>query len=45
MNDNYLRDDKKQKRTTDQHVKEMVDSMSQRKRRGVQRKPLGDNEV
>ena len=32
--DNYLRDDKK-KRTTDHHVKEMVDSMSQKKRRGV----------
>ena len=33
------------KRTTDHHVKEMVDSMSQKKRRGVYRKPLGDNEV
>ena len=31
--DNYLRDDKK--RTTDHHVKEMVDSMPQKKRRGV----------
>jgi len=31
--DNYLRDDKK--RTTDHHVKEIVDSMSQKKRRGV----------
>jgi len=35
--DNYLRDDKKtkKKRTTVHHVKEMVDSMSQKKRRGV----------
>ena len=44
MYDNYWRDDKKN-RNTDHHVKEMVDSMSQKKRRGVYRKPLGDNEV
>ena len=33
------------KHPTDHHVKEMVDSMSQKKRRGVYQKPLGDNEV
>jgi len=31
-----------QKRKTDHHVMEMVDSMSQKKRRGVQRTPMGD---
>jgi len=31
--DNYLRDDKKRK--TDHHAKEIFDSMSQKKRRGV----------